>query len=97
MASKNYIRKIVDDYCVLDTETTGFSVYYNEVIEIGILRVRNNEIVDKYETLIKPEIEIDEYITALTGISNDMVKDKPKISEINRRSLEEKQKKKKRN
>lgn len=43
MANKNYIKKIIDDYCVLDTETTGLSAYHDEIIEIGILRVRKCE------------------------------------------------------
>lgn len=42
----NYTKQIIADYCVLDTETTGLSAYYDEIIEIGILRVRDNAIVD---------------------------------------------------
>jgi DNA polymerase-3 subunit epsilon len=78
----NYVKKIVSDYCVLDTETTGLSAYYDEVIEIGILRVRNGEITDRYEQLIKPENEIDGFITSLTGITNEMVADKPAIEDV---------------
>lgn len=78
----NYVKKIVSDYCVLDTETTGLSAYYDEVIEIGILRVRNGEITDRYEQLVKPENEIDGFITSLTGITNEMVADKPSIENV---------------
>lgn len=78
----NYVKKIVSDYCVLDTETTGLSAYYDEVIEIGILRVRNGEITDRYEQLVKPENEIDGFITSLTGITNEMVADKPSIEDV---------------
>ena len=42
-AMSNYVKKIVSDYCVLDTETTGLSAYYDEVIEIGILKVRSKK------------------------------------------------------
>lgn len=59
----------MDDYCVLDTETTGLSSYYDEIIEVGVLRVRNNEIVEKYSQLIKPKYEVDDFITSLTGIT----------------------------
>ena len=52
MSSKRYTKKIIGDYCVLDTETTGLSAYYDEVIEIGILRVRDNKIESKYSQLI---------------------------------------------
>lgn len=78
----NYVKKIVSDYCVLDTETTGLSAYYDEVIEIGILRVRNGEITDRYEQLVKPENEIDGFITSLTGITNEMVAGKPSIENV---------------
>lgn len=86
--NKNYTKEIVDDYCVLDTETTGLSSYYDEIIEIGILKVRNNEIVDKYNQLIKPSYEINSFITDLTGISNEMVKDMPSIIDIKDSVLE---------
>ena len=49
---------------------------------MGILRVRNNTIVDKYSQLIKPEYEIDSFITALTGITNEMVADMPSILDV---------------
>lgn len=53
-----------------------------EIVEICILKVRNGEIVDKYESLIKPNNEIDDFIKNLTGISNEMLEDAPKFSEI---------------
>lgn len=81
-STTNYTKKIIDDYCVLDTETTGLSAYYDEVIEIGILRVRGNHIVEQYSQLIKPEYEIDSFITALTGITNEMVAGMPSISDV---------------
>ena len=82
MYKTNYTRQIIDDYCVLDTETTGLSAYYDEVIEIGILRVRDNVIVDQYSQLIHPEYKISSFITALTGITNDMVEGMPPIQDI---------------
>ena len=87
-ASKKYVRKIISDYCVLDTETTGLSAYYNEVIELGILRVRNNVIVKRYDQLVQPKIEIDPFITFLTGITNDMVKGMPRIAEVKEEVLD---------
>lgn len=81
-SSSNYTKQLIDDYCVLDTETTGLSAYYDEIIEIGILRVRNNEIVDRYDQLIKPNFDIDGFITALTGITNDMLEGMPSIADV---------------
>lgn len=82
MSSRRYTKKIIDDYCVLDTETTGLSAYYDEVIEIGILRIRNNIIESKYSQLIQPKEEIDSFITALTGITNEMVFGMPTIEQV---------------
>ncbi|PKZ46284.1 exonuclease [Gardnerella vaginalis] len=81
-SNSNYTKQLIDDYCVLDTETTGLSAYYDEIIEIGILRVRNNEIVDRYDQLIKPNFDIDDFITALTGITNDMLEGMPSIDSV---------------
>ena len=81
-SSSNYTKQLIDDYCVLDTETTGLSAYYDEIIEIGILRVRNNEIVDRYDQLIEPNFDIDDFITALTGITNDMLEGMPSIDSV---------------
>lgn len=78
----NYSRRIINDYCVLDTETTGLSAYYDEIIEVGILRVRNNIIVDQYSQLIHPNNLIDDFIASLTGITNEMIENMPRIEEV---------------
>lgn len=80
--SKNYIRDIISDYCVIDLETTGLSFTFDKIIEIGILKVRNNEIIDKYSQLINPGFKIPSYITELTGITNEMLEGKPNISDV---------------
>ena len=81
MSNPNYIHRVLDNYCVLDTETTGLSAYYDEIIEIGILKVRDNAVVDQYSQLIRPVNSINGFITALTGITNEMVEDMPNILE----------------
>lgn len=67
-----YTRKLQADYCVIDTETTGFSYYCERMIEIAVLRVRNNEVVAQYSQLINPfddeYTELPPEITKLTGI-----------------------------
>lgn len=57
-----YVRKVDKDYCVLDTETTGLSAYVDRIIEIGIIKVRDNVIVAEYDQLINPECGLDEEI-----------------------------------
>lgn len=70
------------DYTVIDIETTGLSPRFNKIIELCALRVRNNAVVDKFSTLVNPECRINSFITKLTGITNEMVKDAPKIKEV---------------
>jgi DNA polymerase III subunit epsilon len=69
-------------FCVLDVETTGLSPQYNNIIEIGIVRVKNLKIVEKYHSLINPGRDIPTFITSLTGISNDDVYDAPFFDDI---------------
>lgn len=71
-----------DDYCVIDIETTGLLAKYDEIIELGAIKIRNNEIVDSFSQLIKPEAQISDFIYELTGISNEMVKDKKSIKYV---------------
>lgn len=65
------------DFTVIDLETTGLSAEYDEIIEVCALRVRNNEITESFQTLVKPECEVDDFITELTGITNAMLEDAP--------------------
>lgn len=77
-----YVKKIIDDYCVLDIETTGLSWQTDQIIEIGIIKVRNHKIIDKYEQLLDPKCKISHFITQLTGIDNDMVFGMPSLDDI---------------
>lgn len=72
----------ISNYCVLDLETTGLSCIKNEIIEVGILKVRNNEIVGRYSKLVKPKAKVSKKITEITGITNEMLEDMPVIEEI---------------
>lgn len=59
------------NFTIIDVETTGLSVYYNEIVEIGAIKVRDFEIVDTYETLCNPLMDIKN--EAIHGISNSDV------------------------
>lgn len=72
----------INNYVVVDLETTGLSANWDEIIEMAILKIENGVIVDSYSTLIKPNNEINEYVTELTGITNEMVKDAPLIKDV---------------
>ena len=69
-------------FCIFDLETTGGNQDRDEIIEIGIALVENFQITDEKNFLLKPKIKIPEFIQKLTSISNDDVKDCPKIEEV---------------
>ena len=70
-----------ENYIMLDLETTGLDPRYDEIIEFAALRVRGNEITDRYQTFVKPENPIPDFIAELTGITNDMVAAAPSVGE----------------
>ncbi len=66
-------------YTVIDIETTGLSRNYHQITEIAAAKIRNGEIVESYQTLVNPQVQIPYFITQLTGINNQMVRDAPTI------------------
>ena len=67
---------------VIDTETTGASAMLgHKVIEVGIVRLEAGREVARYEQLIDPRRSISAGVTALTGISQDMVEGQPRFSD----------------
>ena len=90
-------------YSVIDIETTGLSPEYDEIIEVSAIKVCNNKIVDTFTSLVQPrgyEYEDDEYpdvllheyvsdfISQLTGITNDMLSTAPSIQDVLPKYLE---------
>ena len=63
------------DYCVIDIETTGHCQRWDEILEIAAIKVENDVIVDTFSTFIKKDddFEVSEFITDLTGITNEML------------------------
>lgn len=69
-------------FVVIDIETTGLDPQFDEIIEIGALKIENGIVVDSFNTLVKPVNMINDYITELTGITNDMVNDALPIEDV---------------
>lgn len=69
-------------YVVFDIETTGLDPQKEMITEIGAAKIVGGRIVDTFAQLINPGKPIPPEIVTLTGISDDMVADKPDISEI---------------
>jgi DNA polymerase-3 subunit epsilon len=63
-------------FAVVDVETTGARVDGGDrITEIAIVTVRDGAVVGVYETLVNPERSIPAFITRLTNISWEMVRD----------------------
>ncbi|MGV3640957.1 MAG: exonuclease domain-containing protein [Adhaeribacter sp.] len=69
-------------YAIIDIETTGGQPAQDKITEIAVFIHDGNQVVDQYHTLINPQRPIPYFITQLTGISDDMVRDAPKFYEV---------------
>ena len=69
------LTKLVDNYVLVDIETTGLSPIKDDIIEIGAIKVEKNLIVDKYNSLIQIDRKLTPFITNLTGITDEMLKE----------------------
>ena len=69
-------------FVVFDLETTGFSNKNDKITEIGAVKIENFKVVDRFSQLINPQKDISYKVQELTGITNDLIKDKPTIEEV---------------
>ncbi len=75
-------------YAVVDLETTGGNAKFGKITEIAIYLHDGFQVVDEFVSLINPECSIPDFITRLTGITNEMVADAPKFYEVAKRVVE---------
>ncbi len=76
------------EYCILDIETTGLSFRTEKITEFGIMKYKNGEVIDSFESFVNPEKPIPKEVVDITNITDEMVKDAPTIKEIMPKVLE---------
>jgi DNA polymerase III subunit epsilon len=69
-------------YVVVDLETTGGAPGGGRIIEIGACRMAGPCIEETYQTLVRPWTRIPRFISAMTSITNEMVREAPAIEEV---------------
>ncbi|MDO3642760.1 exonuclease domain-containing protein [Mucilaginibacter sp. L3T2-6] len=69
-------------YAIVDIETTGGHASANGITEIAICIHNGKKVVERYTTLVNPGRDIPIYISALTGITNDMVQNAPPFEDV---------------
>lgn len=69
-------------FSIVDIETTGGAYATSRITEIAIIRHDGARVIDSYQSLVNPKCWISSFITQLTGIDNEMVKDAPTFEEI---------------
>ena len=73
---------MTDSYVCIDLETTGLEPKTDKIIEIGIVKVKDNSVVDEWETFVNPDRQLDERIIELTGIKDEQLMSAPQIGEV---------------
>ncbi len=76
-------------YVVFDFETTGFNAGGEDsIIEVGAVKIKNGEIIDRFDELIDPGKPLSAKITEVTNITDQMLVGKPKEEEVIRRFID---------
>jgi len=70
------------NFIAFDLETTGLSAKQDQIIEIGAVKFENEIATHRFGTLVNPGISIPYGASAVNGITDDMVKNKPTIDHV---------------
>ncbi len=81
--NKRYTDKIAENTIVVfDLETTGLDIQNDEIIELGAVKIVKGDIVERFNTFVKPENPIPESASSVNHITDDMVADAPPIEYV---------------
>jgi DNA polymerase III subunit epsilon len=69
-------------FAVLDLETTGLTAARDRITEVGVVKVRGGVVLGEFQTFVHPQRPIPPAITAVTGITDAMVRDAPSMAAV---------------
>ncbi|WP_175989050.1 PolC-type DNA polymerase III [Bacillus sp. Marseille-Q1617] len=69
-------------YVVFDVETTGLSAVYDTIIELAAVKIKDGEVIDKFESFANPHHPLSATTIDLTGITDEMVQNAPEINDV---------------
>ncbi len=71
-----------EEYVAFDLETTGLHPRYDTIIEIGAVRMKNGEEIERFHSFVNPHRYLSAEVTKLTGITDDMLTDAPDVDRV---------------
>lgn len=84
MKDKTVLQKKWTEFPIIaiDTETSGQYPMQDDLCELAAVKSINGEVVDQFQTLVKPKETMSDFVIGIHGITNEMVKEAPKIDEV---------------
>ena len=73
---------MISDYIAIDLETTGIRLSKDKIIEVGLLKVKDSQIIDTFSCVINPDMPVDDKILELTKISKNELENAKRIHEV---------------
>lgn len=80
--TNNDMKSVLEDYILFDIETTGLSPESDEIVELSALKVQSGDVIKEFSMLVNPGIHIPDLASSINGITDDMVKDAPKMDQV---------------
>ena len=75
------LTQLPDSYTIIDIITTGHDFDYDALLEIGAMKIVNNQPTDSYSSLVHYQ-GIDEFIQEITGLTDDLLQDAPESKTV---------------
>lgn len=69
-------------WAVIDLETTGINPSVDEIIDVGFLQFEGTKLIKRFQSLVRSEVELSQFIQKLTGITPSMLKKAPRWEDI---------------